>query len=290
MIRHLDLFSGIGGFALAAQMVGGIETKQFVEIDPYCQQVLAKNYPTVPIHDDITTYTAKSGLYDLITAGFPCQPHSLAGKRKASQDSRDLWGELYRVICEARPRWVVLENVPGLITSESGSFFKRILWQLAEAGFDVEWGTVSCQALGGVHKRERLWIVATHSQSQRCHTLRYQDLQARSDLTPECSSDKATTDTSSEGLEGSRLTWSTTHSFTGEGQSTTDLPRVPRGDDGLSVGLHQPYLMSPTDLPKWLPYATDGIKNHPERNSRMKALGNAVVPHVAAIALRRIFN
>lgn len=268
MIRHLDLFSGIGGFTLAARMVGGIKTTQFVEIDPYCQQVLAKNYPKVPIHDDIATYTAKSGLFDLITAGFPCQPHSYAGKRQASQDSRDLWGELYRVVCLARPRWVVLENVPGLITSESGSFFKRILWQLAEAGFDAQWDTVSCQALGGVHKRDRLWIVATstHPQSLRCHTLRGKDLQAWANTTPQCSSDEA--------RESCR----------------SDLPRVPRSDARLSVGLHQPYLLSPADLPKWLPYATDDIRNHPERNSRMKALGNAVSPHVAAIALAQIFN
>lgn len=270
MYKHLDLFSGIGGFALAAQMVGSIKTTQFVEIDPYCQQVLAKNYPGVPIHGDITTFTAARDTFDIVSAGFPCQPHSLAGKRQASQDSRDLWGETYRVICEARPRWVVLENVPGLITSESGSFFKRILWQLTQAGFDVEWDTVSCQALGGVHKRERLWIVATNASSQSCRTSRSQDSKTRFLLVTERSN---TENSTSNGVRLSEVKY-----------------RVHRGDDGVSVGLYQPYLMSPTDLPKWLPYATDGIKNHPERNSRMKALGNAVVPHVAAIALSRIFQ
>jgi DNA (cytosine-5)-methyltransferase 1 len=90
MLRRLDLFSGIGGFSLAAQWVGGIETTQFVEINPFCQKVLTKNFPGVPIYDDIAKFTANAGDYDLITAGFPCQPHSEAGKRKASEDDRDL--------------------------------------------------------------------------------------------------------------------------------------------------------------------------------------------------------
>jgi DNA (cytosine-5)-methyltransferase 1 len=80
VLRHLDLFSGIGGFSLAAQMVGGIRTEQFVEIDPYCQRVLKKNFPGVPIHDDIRTYTANLGEFDLITFGSPCQDVSFAGK------------------------------------------------------------------------------------------------------------------------------------------------------------------------------------------------------------------
>jgi len=159
-IKMLDLFSGIGGFALAARMVGGIETRQFVEIDPYCQRVLAKNFPGVPIHGDIRTLAAKPGSFDLITAGFPCQPHSQAGNRQASKDDRDLWPELYRIICEVQPRWVVLENVRGLLSSDAGRFFRGVLWDLARAGFDAEWDTVSACAVGAPHTRARVFVVA----------------------------------------------------------------------------------------------------------------------------------
>jgi DNA (cytosine-5)-methyltransferase 1 len=157
---HLDLFSGIGGFALAARMVGGIETRQFIEIDPYCQRVLAKNFPGVPIHGDAKTFTAQPGDFDLITAGFPCQPHSTAGSRKASQDDRDLWPELYRIICQVQPRWIVLENVRGLLSSEAGQFFRDILWDLARAGLDAEWAVIPASDLGAPHQRERLLILA----------------------------------------------------------------------------------------------------------------------------------
>ena len=87
-MQVLDLFSGIGGFALAGDMLGGFTTKQFVEIDPYCRQVLRKNFPDVPIHDDITTYDTsfKFGEFDLITAGFPCQDLSIAGRQAGLQD------------------------------------------------------------------------------------------------------------------------------------------------------------------------------------------------------------
>lgn len=160
MIKHLDLFSGIGGFALAARIVGGIKTRQFVEREPYCQRVLAKNFPGVPIHDNAETFTAEPGLFDLITAGFPCQPHSQAGQRQASSDERNLWPELYRIICEVQPRWVVLENVVGLLSSESGRFFRGILWDLARAGFDAEWDTVSACSVGAPHPRRRVFVVA----------------------------------------------------------------------------------------------------------------------------------
>jgi DNA (cytosine-5)-methyltransferase 1 len=141
-------------------MIGGIETCQFVERDSYCQKVLNKNFPGVPIHDNAETFTAKPGDFDLITAGFPCQPHSRAGKRQASKDDRDLWPELYRIICEVQPRWVVLENVVGLLSSDAGRFFRGILWDLARAGFDAEWDTVSACSVGAPHPRERVFVVA----------------------------------------------------------------------------------------------------------------------------------
>jgi len=139
-MKHLSLFSGIGGIDLAAEWAG-FESAIMVERDPYCQQVLKKNFPTTQIFDDVTTFNGLElrGAIDLISAGFPCQPHSLAGKRKASGDERDLWGEVVRIVGEVQPRWFLGENVPGLLSSESGRFFGRVVNDLVQMGYRVGW-------------------------------------------------------------------------------------------------------------------------------------------------------
>jgi len=170
-LKSLDLFSGIGGFALGFHWAG-IETAAFCEIELYPRKVLAKNFPNVPIHRDIKElngYDYKE--IDIITGGFPCQPHSLAGKRRASEDERDLWGEMLRIICEARPKWVVAENVPGLLSSESGRYFGRVLRDLAQEGYCVQWFSLSASAVGAWHKRERIWIVAHLGSPRRQRSL-----------------------------------------------------------------------------------------------------------------------
>ena len=159
-MTHLSLFSGIGGIDLAAEWAG-FSTVAFVERDKFCQKVLAKHWPNTPIYDDITTFdgTRFRGV-DLVSGGFPCQPHSLAGKRKASSDERDLWGEMRRVVGEARPEWVVAENVPGLFSSESGRFFGRVISDLAEMGYRVGWSSYGASDVGSNHRRRRVFIVA----------------------------------------------------------------------------------------------------------------------------------
>jgi len=160
-LTHLSLFSGIGGIDLAAHWAG-FETIQFVERDPFCQRVLTKNFKGVPIHDDIITFDGRpfAGRTDLISAGFPCQPHSVAGKRLASGDERDLWGEVVRVLGETQPRWFLGENVPGLLSSESGRFFGRVVDDLAALGFSVGWCVYGACDVGAVHRRNRVFIVA----------------------------------------------------------------------------------------------------------------------------------
>ncbi len=160
-MTHLSLFSGIGGIDLAAHWAG-FSTIALVERDEYCQKVLAKNFPSVPIYDDVTTFdgTRYRGRTDLISAGFPCQPHSLAGSRKASGDERDLWGEVVRILSETRPRWFLGENVPGLFSSESGAFFGRILNDLEQIGYRVGWTMYGASDVGAVHRRNRVFIVA----------------------------------------------------------------------------------------------------------------------------------
>ena len=159
-MTHLSLFSGIGGIDLAAHWAG-FETVQFVERDQFCQKVLAKNFPGVPIHDDVTTFDGnRCRGVDLVSAGFPCQPHSLAGKRLASGDERDLWGEVVRILGEAKPRWFLGENVPGLLTSESGRFFGRVVDDLAALGFSVGWCVYGACDIGAAHERERVFVLA----------------------------------------------------------------------------------------------------------------------------------
>ena len=160
---HLDLFSGIGGFALAARWAG-LQTIQFVEIDPYCQRVLKKNFPDVPIHDDVKTLdgTQFKDIF-LITGGFPCQDISIAGKGAGIDGERSgLWTELFRIISEVRPRFALVENVPAL-TFRGGT---RVIGDLTEIGYDCEWQIVGADDVGAPHRRKRIWIVA-YSNSTR---------------------------------------------------------------------------------------------------------------------------
>ena len=146
-MRVLDLFSGIGGFAYAGHLLGGFTTLDFVEIDPYCQQILRKNFPNVPIHDDITTFDTsfRFGEYDLITAGFPCQDLSSAGKQ-AGLGAGTRSGLFYRVMQiarQVRPKFILLENVANTISHNKGQTFQQILHEIAQSGYNAEWGIVS---------------------------------------------------------------------------------------------------------------------------------------------------
>jgi len=157
IVRHLDLFSGIGGFALAARMVGGIETVGFCEIEEYPQRILTKNFPNVPIHGDIKTLNPqKYGQIDLITGGFPCQPYSTAGRRKGGTDSRALWPEMRRVIEGCKPRWVLGENVTGL----KSMGLDTILDEMENLGYSCQTLNLPASSVGASHRRARLWIVA----------------------------------------------------------------------------------------------------------------------------------
>lgn len=162
--RHLDLFSGIGGFALAASWVWGEqhEIVSFCEIEKFPQQVLKKHWPDVPIHDDITTINwSKLKNVDIITGGFPCQDLSCAGKRKGIFGERSgLWGEICKGIGEVRPKFAIMENVTGLLTGDRGSWFGKVLSDLASIGYDAFWHCISASAIGAQHHRDRVWIIA----------------------------------------------------------------------------------------------------------------------------------
>lgn len=157
---HVDLFSGIGGFALAARWAG-IKTVQFVEIDPFCHKVLNKNFPGVPIHNDIKTFKYSGASPFILTAGFPCQDISVAGFQAGIEAERSgLWSECCRVVGEARPKFAVMENVPNLLSGGCGDWFGKVLRDLAAVGYDAEWHCLPASYLGAFHRRDRVWIIA----------------------------------------------------------------------------------------------------------------------------------
>jgi len=153
----LDLFSGIGGFSLGLERTGGFETKAFCEMKPHAQAVLAKNFPGVPCHSDVTTYPFTEGEADVITAGFPCQDISFAGEGAGLAGARSgLYREVVRALRLVRPRYAVLENVAALLSRGLGT----VLGDVAEVGYDAEWHCIPASAAGAPHRRDRIWIVA----------------------------------------------------------------------------------------------------------------------------------
>ena len=282
-MKLLDTFAGIGGFSYAAEkLVGGFETTQFIEINSYCQKVLNKHWSHVPIHDDITTFTAKSGEFDIITGGFPCQDISVAGLQKGiTKETRSgLFYELIRVIRMVRPKYVVLENVAAILNRG----LDIVLRELSEAGYDAEWAVISASSVGACHRRSRWWLVAYPNSvrwggrsSERRSTQERQLLQRKSkgrkmgSETERCSIN--TSYPNSKRLQGLRGEYELQESckertFTWRNSGITlnpnwkgykSKPTLCRGDDGLS-----------------------------NRVDRLKALGNSIVPAVAAIPLQRV--
>jgi len=155
-----SLFSGIGGMDLGLERAG-MEVIWQVEMDQWCQLVLAKHWPEVKRYGDIKTVSVTElEPVDLLCGGFPCQPSSHAGKRQGQQDDRWLWGEFFRFIRILEPTWVLVENVPGLLSVNSGAGFGEVVRDLASVGYSVEWDCIPAATIGAPHRRDRVWIVA----------------------------------------------------------------------------------------------------------------------------------
>jgi DNA (cytosine-5)-methyltransferase 1 len=167
ILKVLDLFSGIGGFSLALESTGHFETIAFVEKDEFCQKVLAKNFKGIPIEGDIRNVKGNRYEADVITGGFPCQPFSVAGKRKGTDDDRYLWDETIRVIRECKPRWFIGENVEGIINIQNGMVLRQVQNDLEEQGFEVRCLIVPASSKGAWHHRKRVWILANSNSGMR---------------------------------------------------------------------------------------------------------------------------
>jgi DNA (cytosine-5)-methyltransferase 1 len=164
-MKHLDLFSGIGGFAYAIDQVWEDVEHTFCDIEPFSQRVVKKHWPESKVYGDIRDITDEPQT-DILTGGFPCQPFSAAGKRGGSEDDRFLWPEMLRVIRLTRPTWLIAENVGGIITIENGLVFEQACLDLEASGYAVQPFVLPALSVDAIHRRDRVWIIA-YDESQR---------------------------------------------------------------------------------------------------------------------------
>jgi DNA (cytosine-5)-methyltransferase 1 len=170
-LKILDLFSGLGGFSLGLERTGQFKTVAFCEIDKFCTLLLQKHWKGTKIYNDVKEITKErletDGIEspDVITGGFPCQPFSVAGKQKGTDDNRHLWPEMFRIIQEFTPRWIVGENVKGLTNIQDGMVFETVCTDLEGEGYEVRTFNIPAAGVGAPHRRERMWIVANRKES-----------------------------------------------------------------------------------------------------------------------------
>ena len=270
-LRLIDTFSGIGGFSYAAEkLVGGFKTVAFVECEPYCQKVLKKHWPDVPIYDDIKTYKPEPYSADVICGGFPCQDISQAGRQAGiTKETRSgLFFELMRIVRLVRPKFIVLENVAAILNNGLGI----VLGELAQASFDCEYACIPASAVGACHQRDRWWLIAYTNSKQEHRT--ESEIQTGRNTTL----GSFTTNPDSKGLQGLRAK----HELQESSRERTFTWR----NGGITLEQDwKRYISKPT-----LCRGDDGLPNWIHRSPRLKALGNSLCPQVAAIPLQRVID
>jgi DNA (cytosine-5)-methyltransferase 1 len=289
-MNHLDLFSGIGGFALAAKWAG-FDTIQFCEKDKFCQKVLAKNFPLIPIHDDIKTFEYTKPV-TIITGGFPCQPFSIAGKQKGVKDDRYLWPEFLRIIKQSKPIWIIAENVTGIVEME----LDNITHDLDNEGYETQTFIIPASAAKAPHRRERIWIVA-YARSIGCV------------LRPDCITTRTCQCDFYRNIEKAQKIWShlqyeswqtfkykdwfrlTPHAYSEQrgkraANQDTFTKRFERTElDGEALFNSAAFKGEEGQPP--LPGVDDGLPFGVDRN---RSLGNAIVPQVVYPILKTIYE
>ena len=295
-LKLLDLFSGIAGFSYAAEkIVGGYKTTQFVEKDPYCQSVIRKNFPDIPIHDDIKTFKAKPGQFDVFTIGFPCQDLSVAGKQRGINDKTrsGLFYESIRLLREVRPRFALFENVRNLLSHEKGQTFQEVLFQIAKAGYDAEWSVISARDLGACHLRERIWIVAYTNDYGSSTSKRIRVDDKTNSITQKGQNKTSKSERSSDPRDSRTFQQTSETSDT----SNTNSSRTQSNSEGLEEPIWKHAFLNSKERrtlsPDWTGYVSepslcrgdDGLRG---RVARIKAMGNSIVPQCAAVPLQRI--
>jgi DNA (cytosine-5)-methyltransferase 1 len=275
---HVDLFSGIGGFSLGLERAG-FKTIVFCEQDKFCQKVLNKHWPEIPIEPDIKTFDGKkyAGAF-ILTGGFPCQPFSCAGKRRGKEDERALWPEMFRVIQEVRPTWIIGENVAGFI----GMGLDDSISDLEREGYSVQAFIIPACAVNAPHRRDRVWIVAhrlsrptkiRHAGTVECENGKEGDGRKTKIQNTASYRNCHAPDTSNQGLQRGEETGNT--SINGD-ESRNELI-------GRCLGWQEPWLEAATRLCR----VDARVSN---RVDRLKSLGNAVVPQIPEIIGRAIME
>jgi DNA (cytosine-5)-methyltransferase 1 len=270
-----SLFSGIGGLDLGLERAG-MAVRWQSEIDPYCCRVLAKRWPDVPNLGDVTAVDWSTvERVDLICGGYPCQPFSYAGKRGGADDPRHLWPHLASALRHLRPRFAILENVPGHLSLGFG----RVLGDLAELGFDAEWDCIPAAAVGAPHLRYRVFVVAYASGARRREDAGgasgHEGQNARG---PEA--DDHVADGDGEG--GRAWDVAAADGAVGDTVSPSSDPHPPPSGSRCAAGEPGWWDVEP-DVGR----VADGV---PSRVDRLRALGNAVVPQVAQLIGERIMG
>ena len=254
-LKLLDTFAGIGGFSYAAErLVGGFKTTQFIEIEPYCQKILNKHWPEVPIHDDITTFTAEPFQYDVICGGFPCQSISTAGKGEGITETSKsgLWFELIRTIRMVRPKYFVLENVSAILNNG----LDIVLRDIYETGnYECQWCCIPSSSIGACHQRDRWFLLGISTDTKGSKGNEYET--ERGDGKTRIQKVSRNRDRSEN-----PYAWRfTEHRLNPNWRGYVSKQCLCRGDDGLR-----------------------------NRVDRLKALGNSVVPQVVAIPLQKVID
>lgn len=301
-MRHLDLFSGIGGFALATEMVWDNVEHEFVEHDPFCQAVLKKHWPAAPIHGDIREFVADSKsrvelelaverkphqevfgslTTDLLTGGFPCQPFSAAGRRKGTADDRYLWPIMLECVALYRPRWVIAENVAGLASWNDGLVLETVCVDLEKEGYEVCPFVIPACAEGAPHRRDRVWIVAHQVGDQlRQQSGRSSGKSRQGTAIGRESHSDAANAPSTRRRQGRAQRGGIPQRERAVGKEERRGFADARGDERWSENW--------TQVAARLCRVDDGIPRRLDRNPRLKSLGNAIVPQVAAEIMRAI--
>lgn len=295
-MRHIGLFAGIGGFELAARWMGW-NTIAWSEWEPFCQKVLSYHFPEAKGYGDIkqADFTQYKGQCDILTGGFPCQPYSVAGKRLGKEDERHLWPEMLRVIREVRPRWIVGENVRGLLSWNGGVVFEEVCTDLESEGYEVQAFIIPAAGVGAPHRRERVWIIANASDCRCGGRACEQCANGWSELFPrECKGGEM-------GGEATRCSgeWIVANSKSirrRKLQNTQYKTGAQKSNELSSVK----YTIStwdgfPNESPlccgnDGLPSELDGITFPKWRKESIKAYGNAIVPQVAYQLFQAIKN
>jgi DNA (cytosine-5)-methyltransferase 1 len=312
-MNHLDLFSGIGGFSLALEKVG-FKTIAFCERDEYCRLLLQKHWKGVKIYNDIKKLEGKDieEKVDILTGGFPCQPYSVAGKQKGTDDDRYLWPEMFRVIKEVKPTFIIAENVRGLINIQDGMVFETVCSNLESEGFEIQPFIIPAAGVGAPHKRERVWIVgyskhngSLTSKIKRGYNKADAGTEERQNKTIE--SERTSRSRDNEIMEDTRRTLRQGSEFRKENEdegreenanqskrsSSTSEHHV-ADSEGVHVqgqqdrsGQEQSWGESWWEFEPNVGRVADGV---PGRVHRLKALGNSIVPQIAEEIGRAIWK